>query len=41
MTHAPEKQRDAVSRRLTTWGSSTAVIAPLTTWRILVVPGWL
>ncbi|MFF2850875.1 SLC13 family permease [Streptomyces sp. NPDC058001] len=39
--NAPEDQRDAVFRRLMTWGLSMAVTAPLVTWVIFVVPGWL
>ncbi|MEV7286127.1 SLC13 family permease [Streptomyces sp. NPDC093252] len=39
--NAPEEQRDVVFRRLMTWGMSMAVIAPLVTWTIFVVPGWL
>ncbi|MET8831939.1 SLC13 family permease [Streptomyces sp. NPDC004610] len=39
--NAPEEQREVVFRRLMTWGMSMAVIAPLVTWTIFVVPGWL
>ncbi|MEU9331745.1 SLC13 family permease [Streptomyces sp. NPDC048290] len=39
--NAPEEQRDEVFRKLMTWGLSMAVIAPLVTWTIFVVPGWL
>ncbi|MFJ2873756.1 SLC13 family permease [Streptomyces sp. NPDC087298] len=39
--HAPEDQRDAVFRKLMTWGLSMAAIAPPVTWMIFVVPGRL
>ncbi|MFJ5816528.1 SLC13 family permease [Streptomyces sp. NPDC093108] len=39
--HAPEGQRDAVLRKLMTWGLSMAAIAPPVTWMIFVVPGRL
>ncbi|MFJ4461720.1 SLC13 family permease [Streptomyces sp. NPDC088928] len=39
--HAPEGQRDAVFRKLMTWGLSMAAIAPPVTWMIFVVPGRL
>ncbi|MFJ6569686.1 SLC13 family permease [Streptomyces sp. NPDC091292] len=39
--NAPEDQRDAVFKRLMTWGLTMAVVAPLVTWVIFVVPGWL
>ncbi|WP_442819025.1 hypothetical protein [Streptomyces sp. NBC_01235] len=39
--NAPEEQRDAVFRRLMTWGFGMTVIAPLMTWGIFVVPGRL
>jgi di/tricarboxylate transporter len=36
-----EEQRDLVYRRLLQWGMSMIVVAPLLTWAIFVVPGWL
>lgn len=39
--NAPEDQRDAVFRKLMTWGLSMAAIAPPVTWVIFVVPGRL
>jgi len=41
VANAPEEQRDLVYRRLLQWGFSMVALAPLTTWLILVVPGWL
>jgi di/tricarboxylate transporter len=38
---APPEQRDLVFRRLMQWGFSMILVAPLLTWLILVVPGWL
>lgn len=38
---APEDQRDMVYRGLMRWGFSMVVIAPISTWAILVAPGWL
>lgn len=39
--NTPEDSRDAVFRKLMAWGFSLIVLAPLSTWLILVVPGWL
>ena len=36
-----EEQRDLVYRRLLQWGMSMIVVAPLLTWAIFVLPGWL
>jgi di/tricarboxylate transporter len=36
-----EEQRDLVYRRLLQWGMSMIVVAPLITWTIFVLPGWL
>jgi di/tricarboxylate transporter len=36
-----EEQRDLVYRRLLQWGMSMIVIAPLITWTVFVLPGWL
>jgi Na+/H+ antiporter NhaD/arsenite permease-like protein len=38
---APPESRDLVFRRLMAWGFSMIAVAPLVTWLILVVPGWL
>ncbi|MFI9027796.1 SLC13 family permease [Streptomyces sp. NPDC053560] len=38
---APEPVRDQVFRRLMAWGMSMTVVAPLATWAVFVVPGWL
>ncbi|MBA8824199.1 di/tricarboxylate transporter [Saccharopolyspora lacisalsi] len=39
--NAPEDMRDMVFRRLMAWGLSLILLAPLSTWLILVLPGWL
>jgi di/tricarboxylate transporter len=41
VANAPEDNRDTVYKGLMRWGFSMVVIAPLATWAILVVPGWL
>jgi di/tricarboxylate transporter len=41
VANSPEDQRDFVYRRLLQWGMSMIVVAPITTWAIFVVPGWL
>lgn len=41
VANSPEEQRDFVFRRLIQWGFSMVAIAPLVTWLVLVVPGWL
>ena len=41
LANAPDDQRDLVYKRLIQWGFSMVVIAPLVTWLVLVVPGWL
>ena len=41
VANAPEEQRDLVYRRLLQWGMSMIVVAPLLTWAIFVLPGWL
>ncbi|MFI0981321.1 SLC13 family permease [Streptomyces sp. NPDC021093] len=38
---SPAEERQRVFRTLMTWGLSMAVVAPLTTWALLVAPGWL
>jgi di/tricarboxylate transporter len=41
VANAPEEQRDFVFRRLIQWGFTMVALAPLVTWLVLVVPGWL
>lgn len=41
VANSPEDQRDFVYRRLLQWGMSMIVIAPITTWAVFVLPGWL
>jgi di/tricarboxylate transporter len=41
VANTPETERDYVYRRLMMWGFSMVLIAPLVTWLVLVVPGWL
>lgn len=41
VANAPEDQREVVFRGLIRWGSTMVALAPLTTWLVLVVPGWL
>jgi len=41
VANALEEQRDLVYRRLLQWGMSMIVVAPLLTWAIFVLPGWL
>jgi di/tricarboxylate transporter len=36
-----EEQRELVYRRLLQWGMSMIVVAPLITWTVFVLPGWL
>jgi Na+/H+ antiporter NhaD/arsenite permease-like protein len=38
---ASPETRDLVFQRLMVWGFSMIVVAPLVTWLVLVVPGWL
>ncbi|MFI5617994.1 SLC13 family permease [Streptomyces sp. NPDC051567] len=38
---SPEEERPRVFRNLMIWGLSMAVIAPVTTWMLLIAPGWL
>ena len=40
VANAPEEARELVYRRLLQWGASMVVLAPLTTWLLLVVSGW-
>ena len=41
VANSPEDQRDFVYRRLLQWGMSMIVVAPLLTWTVFVLPGWL
>jgi di/tricarboxylate transporter len=41
VANSPEEHRDYVYKRLLQWGFSMVVIAPIVTWLVLVVPGWL
>ena len=41
VANSPEDQRDFVYRRLLQWGMSMIVVAPLLTWSVFVLPGWL
>jgi di/tricarboxylate transporter len=41
VANALEEQRDVVYRRLLQWGMSMIMVAPLLTWAIFVLPGWL
>ncbi|MCE7001341.1 hypothetical protein LWC34_00570 [Kibdelosporangium philippinense] len=38
---APPEQRELVFKRLMAWGFSMIAVAPIVTWLVLVVPGWL
>lgn len=41
VANAEDRDRDGVFRQLMRWGMSLVVVAPLVTWGLLVVPGWL
>jgi hypothetical protein len=41
VANSPDDHRDYVYKRLIQWGFSMVAIAPLVTWLLLVVPGWL
>jgi di/tricarboxylate transporter len=41
VANTPEERREYVYHRLMRWGFSMVLIAPLVTWLLLVVPGWL
>ena len=41
VANALEEQREVVYRRLLQWGMSMIIVAPLLTWAIFVLPGWL
>jgi di/tricarboxylate transporter len=41
VANSPEEHRDSVYKGLMKWGFSMVALAPIATWVILVVPGWL
>ncbi len=41
VANAEEKDRELVFRRLMQWGMSIVVAAPVLSWALLVLPGWL
>ncbi|MDX6427902.1 MAG: hypothetical protein QOE54_268 [Streptosporangiaceae bacterium] len=41
VANTPEDERDAVYKGLIRWGFSMVLFAPIATWIVLVVPGWL
>jgi di/tricarboxylate transporter len=41
VANTPEERREYVYKRLMRWGFSMVATAPLVTWLLLVVPGWL
>jgi di/tricarboxylate transporter len=41
VANSSEDKRDAVYRGLIRWGFSMVVVAPIGSWLVLVVPGWL
>jgi di/tricarboxylate transporter len=41
VANAPDTHRDAVYKGLMRWGFSMVLIAPIATWAIFVLPGWL
>ncbi len=41
VANAEEKDRETVFRRLMQWGMSIVVVAPVLSWALLVLPGWL
>lgn len=41
VANAEEKDRELVFRRLMQWGMSIVVVAPVLSWALLVLPGWL
>ncbi len=41
VANSAEEQRPFVFRRLMQWGFTMVAVAPLATWLLLVVPGWL
>jgi di/tricarboxylate transporter len=41
VANTPDERRDFVYRRLIQWGFTMVLIAPVITWLVFVVPGWL
>jgi hypothetical protein len=41
VANAPDAGRERVFRGLMVWGFSMCAVAPIATWLIFVVPGWL
>jgi len=41
VANTPESHRELVFKRLMQWGMSIVVLAPVLSWALLVVPGWL
>lgn len=41
VANAPEAEREQVLRQIMRWGFSMVLLAPITTWLLLVLPGWL
>ena len=41
LANAQDDERDVVFRRLVQWGFSMVALAPIATWLVLIVPGWL
>ncbi len=41
VANSEEKDRDMVFKRLMQWGMSLVVVAPVVSWALLVLPGWL
>ena len=41
VANAPDEQRDYIYKGLMRWGFSMVLIAPIATWTIFVLPGWL
>ena len=41
VANAPDDRREYVYKGLMRWGFAMVLVAPLTTWAILVLPGWL
>ncbi|MCX4681186.1 SLC13 family permease [Streptomyces sp. NBC_01433] len=40
VANSPEERRDTVFRGLMVWGLAMAVVVPVVTWGLFVVPGW-
>jgi di/tricarboxylate transporter len=41
VANAPEAEREQVLRQIMRWGFAMVLLAPITTWLLLVLPGWL